>query len=167
MSVYRTLPQDASQLPGGLPDNFGYAGCYTYVQPWVTILHRTLTDRTFTSGTFTIEFPGFTGPSVTAQSCIAYCTNVYGGNAIAATQGESCGKCCFAPACIPRRLTVSRMRSGSFGADDRIVHSMHRIMHVSTDRGLRRTDNVFGVSAGSGAYTFSFPSWSAYQKLCS
>ena len=37
MSVYRTLPKDASRLPGGLPDDFGYAGCYTYVQLCIII----------------------------------------------------------------------------------------------------------------------------------
>ncbi|KAI0580876.1 WSC-domain protein [Pyrenophora tritici-repentis] len=81
MSVYITLPKDASQLPEGLPDGFGYAGCYI--------------------GTITLAFLGFNGRSVTAQKCMTYCTSVNRGNAIAATKGESCRRCCFAPACLP------------------------------------------------------------------
>jgi hypothetical protein len=39
LTVYKTLPQPPTNLPGGDPTNFTYAGCYTYVYSFMLADH--------------------------------------------------------------------------------------------------------------------------------
>jgi hypothetical protein len=113
------FPQPPTNLPGGDPANFKYAGCYTYVHsfmratmPSIITMQNSSANCNFTRGTLATVLDRYSDPTVNAGTYTSWCSR-YGHDILAATKGEICCMYQLGFISYPDRLTSSQTALGT------------------------------------------------------